>query len=101
RMEHVSIVPEESKVVPTATELILRPADRDLQIVAEQQRPNGPVADDEDISSRLCFQNCLHLPHDASLSGKRGLPAPNANSWAGKERTRHDFKFGCWQVARS
>jgi len=99
-MQHVSIVPQESKVVPTATELILRPADRDLQIVAEQQRPNGPVADNEDISLRLSFQNRLYLPHDASLGGKRGLPASNADGRRSKECARHDFKFGCWQVAR-
>src|SRR5262245_19362216 len=99
-MQHASIVPEKSKVVPAAGGLITRPADREFGVVAEQQRPNGPVTDDEDISSRLSLQNCLHLPHNALLSSKSGLPAPNADGRAGEERVRHDFKFGWWQVAR-
>src|SRR5262245_28528378 len=99
-MENASMLPEDCKIIPSAGRLIMHPADRDLRIMTEQQRPDGPVTDDEDISSRVSFQNHFHLPHNALLGSKSGLPTPNANGRGGEELARHIFEFGCWQVAR-
>ena len=51
------------------------------------------MAHNEHIPSRGPFQNRLHLPHNPRLGSTRGLPAPNAGAWRGKEMVHHNFEL--------
>ena len=77
-LQNAPVASVERKVIAAAGRLIVRPADRDFAVVAEQQSADGPMADDEHVAAWCPIQNRLHPPHDPRLGIDGRLPAAHA-----------------------
>src|SRR5580700_10592862 len=81
--------------------LVVRPADRLATEMAQQQRPDPTVRDDDNIATAASrgSEHMIDSGHDAALSIDGALPAAHASLRLSKELIRHGLELGRGQVA--
>src|SRR6188768_138197 len=98
-MQDTAVCLREGEIIAAAGRLVMRAADRDARHMAEQQRADRAMPDEQHVAGMLAGEDAFRLPHDARLSVDRPLPAANARHGLCEEGIRRCLEFGWRQEA--
>ncbi|MEY9359074.1 hypothetical protein ABH994_001795 [Bradyrhizobium yuanmingense] len=90
-MQDAPPLPCERKAVAAAGGLIVDAGDGMARNVAEQQRADCAVADEQDVAGTMSRQHSLSLAHDPRLCIRGTLPAAHAEMRRGEELVGDGF----------